>query len=493
MAVLPSINAVLDRLAEGPWRLEGLPTMGGDGLYFVALDLGASPTYAWFSLGKGLDASRTTFLDRDEAFAFLTEYARKGYEDELFSVWDERSSPTAETLRAALGRTRRLMSELRAHAETFAPAMESGWLQRTDDVGWLATKVYEKGPTQIQCSESRAASELLTQILRHDSELERGSPPPELLRFIDEARDHRAQVFAEHGPSTERLLLRGRGGSPPRGLMRFGDGLHAELTLDSSGALTKAELLPDDHAFDLLDQELSSVLPPRSTTISGEALASAKRLLDSDDLTAWHGSGAIRMRCGKFARGGFMTVDPMTLLDDLTETRLGVREALERFGGGHGFVAIELTPQRSPSEDARAADDPQSPSLRYVFPKVWLQRLSRDRVFELAFGTALITAVGNDATLVRKEKWIDRGPHGAEARRVTLRAGAAKVVIDEDPIETGHGVHGAHVSATFRGLPAGLSMKGSGRIDMRSGGHLALEIEGDPGMAIKREVLDALP
>ena len=81
-----SLHSVLDRLAEGPWRLNGLPTIGGSGLYFVALELGAAPTYAWFSLSKNLSAARTSFFDRDEAFAFLTEYAKDGYDESLFDV-----------------------------------------------------------------------------------------------------------------------------------------------------------------------------------------------------------------------------------------------------------------------------------------------------------------------------------------------------------------------------------------------------------------------
>lgn len=488
-----SIHSVLDRLAEGPWRLNGLPTIGGSGLYFVALELGAAPTYAWFSLSKNLSAARTSFFDRDEAFAFLTEYAKDGYDESLFDVWDDGSNPTAGELRSALRRTQRLMDELRAHAGSFARAMETGWLQRTDDLGWLATKPYEKGPAQIQCSETRAASELLTHILVHEAELERGEPPAELAAFIADARERRARLFSEHGPSTDRLLLRSRAGEPSRGLMRFANGLHAMLELDEGDALRKAELLPDDHAFDLLAQELRSVVPPESASIPKDALASAERLLDLDDLTAWHGSGAIRMRCGKLARGGLVTVDPMTLLDDLTETRLGVREALERFGGGRGFVAIELTPQLSPSEQARSANDPNSPAVRYLFPEVWLHRFSKDRVFELAFGTALTTAVGSDATLARQERRVDRGEQRAHGLRVTLRAGPAKVVIDEEPIESGHGVHGARVRATFSGLPGGLSIRGTGHIDMRTGGRVDIEIEGDPDQHIKRQVLDALP
>jgi len=371
--------------------------------------------------------------------------------------------------------------------------MDDGWLQRTDDLGWLVTKPYGEGPGQIQCSAERAASELLTQVLVHDPALERGTPPPELAAFIDEARDRRAELFAEHGPSPERLLLQSREGREPSGLMRFDGGRHAALELDADGGLRKAELLPDDHAFHLLSNQLRSDLPLRSVPIPGDALTLAGRLLDEDELTRWHGTGAIQLRCGRFARGGFRTLDPMTLLDDLTETRLGVREALERFGGGRGFVAVELTPQLSPSERARAEDDPDSSSVRYVFPKVWLRRLSKDRVFELAFGTALTTAAGSEATLSRREERIDRGGTSAEGMRVILRAGTAKVVIVEDPIESGQGVHGATVSADFEGLPAGLSLSGSGRIDMRGGGHLELAVEGDPDRAIKRAVLDVLP
>jgi hypothetical protein len=70
------------------------------------------------------------------------------------------------------------------------------------------------------------------------------------------------------------------------------------------------------------------------------------------------------------------------------------------------------------------------------------------------------------------------------------------VTITEDPIESGHGVHGEQVHASFRGLPEGLRLTGSGRIDMRGGGHLELEVDAeDPQLAraIKAAVLAALP
>ncbi|MCA9663086.1 MAG: hypothetical protein KC486_32425, partial [Myxococcales bacterium] len=153
--------------------------------------------------------------------------------------------------------------------------------------------------------------------------------------------------------------------------------------------------------------------------------------------------------------------------------------------------------QVPPSVEARAEDDPDSPNVRYLFPKVWLRRLTRERAFERGFAAALRAAFDLPLEdLERTQEEVDRGEHRSRGRRVTLRAGAAEVVIDEEPIESGVGVHGESVRASFRGLPPGLRMRGSGRVDMRGGGHLALETDAEDlevARRIKRAVLDALP
>ena len=491
-----SVDAVLDRLALGPWRLTSLPTLRGAGLYFVALRPGDDSCFAWLSLDERLSASQTRFFDRAGAAAFLREYERAGYDESMLEPWDVRAEPRPETLRAALARAQGLLAALRAEPTKRVPAMGAGWLERSEDVGWVVTKSYERGPARIHCDDARAASELLSQILRDDPELEPGAPPAELAAAIEAERRRRRELFAVHGPAPDRLFLRSREGEPARGFMRFADGVHAFAQLDADGDLERAELWPADDAFALIFRDVQGPLPSRSVELSADVQAQLARLRDLDELARWHRDGAIRLRCGKFSRGGFETLDADTLLDDLRDERLPVRAVIERFADGRGFLGIHLQEQVPPSVAARAEDDPCSANVRYLFPMVWLRRLARERIFELGFGAALRAASGLEQEAERTEENVDRGEQRAPAQRVTLRLGTTRVVLDEAPIESGIGVHGSSVHASFHGLPPGLSMRGSGRIDMRAGGHFALETNAaDPELArrIKRAVLDALP
>jgi hypothetical protein len=497
VAVKLSVDAVLDRLALGPWRLTGLPTLRGGGLYFVAVRPGDSPTFAWFALDRRLAASRTRFFDRRGAAAFLREYARDGYEASMLQPWDAGVEPSPVAVRAALTRAQASLAELAADPTAVAPAADSGWLERSDDLGWIVTKRYDRGPGRFHCDASRAASELLTLHLHRGAEPPPESPPAELAEAIDAERRRRSEVFAAHGPAPDRLFLCSAEGQPARGFMRFADGVHARVELDTDGVLRRAEFWPADAAFEQIFREMKSALPTRSLALDPDVQAQLAALRDVDRLARLHHQGAVRLRCGKFARGGFKTLDADALLDDLSNERLPVRAALERFAGGRGFVAVELAEQVPPSVEARAEDDPNSPNVRYLFPKVWLRRLTRERAFERGFGAALRAACDlPQEDLERTQEEIDRGEPRSRGRRVTLRAGAAEVVLVEEPIESGVGVHGSSVRATFRGLPPGLQIRGSGRVDMRGGGHLALETEAtEPEVArrIKRAVLDALP
>ena len=491
-----SVDAVLDRLALGPWRLTSLPTLRGAGLYFVALCPGDDPSFAWFSLDEGPSASRTCFFDRSGAAAFLREYERAGYDESMLDPWDVCAEPRPETLRAALARAQALLAALRAEPTTLVPAMGSGWLERSEDVGWVVTKSYERGPARFHCDDARAASELLSQILRDDHELEPAAPPAELGAAIEAERRRRREVFAIHGPAPDRLLLRSREGEPARGFMRFSDGVHAFAQLGADGGLERAELWPADDAFALIFRDDQGSLPCRSVELSADVQAQLASLRDIDEIERWHQDGAIRLRCGESDRGGFKTLDAETLVDDLREERLPVRAAIERFADGRGFLEVHLQEQVPPSVAARSEDDPSSANVRYLFPKVWLRRLARERIFELGFGAALRAASGRDQEVERTEENVERGEQRAAGQRVTLRLGTAQVVLDEVPIESGIGVHGSSVHASFHGLPPGLSMRGSGRIDMRGGGQLSLETNAsEPELArrIKRAVLDALP
>ncbi|MEZ4385361.1 MAG: hypothetical protein R3A79_28800 [Nannocystaceae bacterium] len=492
-----AVDAVLDRLALGPWRLTGLPTLRGAGLYFVALRPGGSPTFAWFALDRRLSASRTRFFDREGAAAFLREYARDGIDEAMLVPWDENAEPAAATLRSALTRTQASLAELAADPRRLAAAADGGWLERSVDVGWLVTKRYDRGPGRFHCGEERAASELLTLRLRCDPADEPKSPPEGLAAAIDAERRRRAEAFAAHGPAPARLLLRSGEGEPARGFMRFADGVHALVELDADGVLRRAELWPADAAFEQLFRDTKAAPPSRSLALDPRVQTQLAGLRDLDALARSHRDGAVRLRCGKFARGGFATLDADTLLDDLSNHRLPVRAALDRFADGRGFVAVAFEEQVPPSVEARAEDDPDSPNVRYLFPKVWLHRLTRERVFERGFAAALRAACElSREDLERTQEEVDRGEHCGRGRRVTLRAGAAAVVLDEEPIEGGLGVHGESVRASFRGLPPGLQMRGSGRVDMRGGGHLSLKTDADDlavALRIKRAVLDALP
>ncbi|MCA9663085.1 MAG: hypothetical protein KC486_32420, partial [Myxococcales bacterium] len=312
-----AVDAVLDRLALGPWRLTGLPTLRGAGLYFVAVRPGDSPIFAWFALDRRLSASRTRFFDREGAAAFLREYARDGYDEAMLEPWDAGAEPSPAALRSALTRTQASLAELAADPTRQAPVADDGWLERSDDVGWIVTKRYDRGPGRFHCDEARAASELLTLRLHHDLANEPGSPPEGLAAAIGAERRRRKEVFAAHGPAPDRLLLRSGEGEPARGFMRFADGVHALVELDADGVLRRAELWPADAAFEQIFRDAKGVLPSRSLDLEPRVQAQLDELRDVDSLARLHRQGAVRLRCGKFARGGLKTLDADTLLDDL--------------------------------------------------------------------------------------------------------------------------------------------------------------------------------
>lgn len=490
-------DQVLDRLAEGTWRLRSLPTSHSAGTHMVSYGEGR---FAYFDLGKSGSASGVRLRDRAGARRWFRTWEEKGFEEDLLVPWDEQSNPKPEVIRAALERCDRVLSALEG-GELVATVMETYALERSPHLGWLFFKVQEDGSHyRFAGDQMRAESELLTEILVRQPELEAMAPSAGLAGPLGEQRARLATLFEAHGPTPERMMLWSGEGSDPEGVMRFADGVYAVVGLDADGELREAETWPADAVRERLEEIDGRGSLVASRRLSPEALELVARLRDAEALAGWHREGTIHLRAGAYMRGGAESLSRETLLNRYDDREIPVAEAVTPHLHGEGFIAVRVEPLEDPAVVARSEVDPDSPNLRYLIPHVWARKAGKIRLFELAYGTALKLAVGATELARTEEREKSEPPsHGYErtpGRRVELDAGPARVRISYDPIESGHGVHGEYVHARFEGLPEGVKLDGEGKLDVRGGGHLELELEMPDraeAMAIKQAVLDALP
>ncbi len=490
-------DQVLDRLAEGPWRLRSLPTRHFEGTHMVSYGEGR---FGYFELSKSGGASAVRLLDRAGARRFFRTWEVQGFEEGLLVPWDGRSNPEPAAIREALGRCDRILAALEGGHQV-VPVMETRWLERSPQLGWLFQGTKDDGALRrFPGDQMRAESELLSEMLTRQPQLEAIDPPEAIAAPLAEERARLAALFDAHGPGPDRMMRWSSEDEPPAGVMRFADGVYAVLGLDGAGCLQTAETWPADQVRDRLARKDERRELVASVALGAEVLDQVARLRDGEALAAWHREGAIRLRAGQFARGGAESLTPETLLERYSDEELGVELAVAPHLDGHGFVEVRLEPLENPSQVARSEVDPTSPHLRYLIPHVWARKASKIRAYETAFGTALRLATGVEALERSEEREkVERPEHGYErtpGRRVRLAAGLIQVHIRYDPIESGHGVHGEYVSARFEGLPAGLRLEGTGKLDVRVGGHLELQIHADDAALaarIKRAVLAALP
>jgi hypothetical protein len=178
-------------------------------------------------------------------------------------------------------------------------------------------------------------------------------------------------------------------------------------------------------------------------------------------LVSWLARGEVTVTCGENRKDSWVSDTPTTLLDSYRGTSVPVAEGLAPFVEGDGWCEVRFERLVPLPQVARAADAGADASVRYTIPKAWAYRFSRDQLVE----AALLATPGVGVTL------------------------------ELHPISSGHGVHGEHISARFRGLPPELRITARGELDMRRGGYLQLDVEGpsDLGPRLKRAFLDALP
>jgi hypothetical protein len=499
-------DEVLDRLTEGPWRLRSLPTRVYEGTHMVGY---ADARFGYFELDESGAASAVRLFDRAQARRWLRTWEAEGFDEDLLVPWDDRADPPPDTIRAALERCDRILSALE-DGHLVASVMETRWLERSPQLGWLFQgSTDEGGLRRFSGDQMRAETELLTEILTRQPQLEAVEPPEPIAGPLAEARARLAALFDAHGPGPARMMLWSGDDELPEGVMRFDpptpaprvvDGVYAVVGLDARGGLRAAATWPADEVRERLARDDERGRLVASVPLDARVLEQVARLRDAEALAAWHRTGTIHLRAGKFFRGGAESLTPESLLERYSDEEIPVAQAVAPQLDGYGFVEVRLEPLEDPSVVARSEDDAASPHLRYRIPHVWARKAGKIRAYETAFGAALKVACGEDALERSEEREKLEGPQrGYErtpGRRVCLSAGPARVYIRYDPIESGHGVHGEYVHARFEGLPAGLKLEGEGKLDVRVGGHLELHVEAEDlelGARIKRAVLEALP
>ncbi len=494
-----AFEEVLDLLASDAWRVVGLPTMRGRGLYLVH-DEGR---FVWFSLdNRGVSASRYQAMDRARALAFLAKYARgDGYPRALVKPWRDDETPSPSALRAALRRTRALLEQLRAEPRAYARVMRRWWMWRSPWFGWVACVLPdERPPSSFAPDESRAASELLSMALAEpDFGLE--TPPPRAAEYIEDLRRRADAMFETHGPTRARLLWTERDGDTRECVGRSPRGHYFEADLrGEEGALelVRYRKLTEASAHEgLLTAFTRGTLNAGSAAIDDALARALARVEDPEALAELLAARQITVRCGEFRRASWVADTPTTLLDTYKGERVGLAEGLAPFLGDHGWYELRFERFVPFSELARADDDPQAPSVRYTIPRGWAYRFSRERLIERALEAVLRAATGHALPLPRVETRdpVDRESRRAPGRHVTIGDEQLGLTLDLDPIESGHGVHGERVAVRFHGLPPTIGIKARGRLDMRAGGQLQLDFTAAPERAreLKRACLDALP
>ncbi len=494
-----AIEEVLRLLATDAWRVVGLPTMRGRGLYLVH-DEGQ---FVWFSLdGGGASASRYQAMDHADAAAFLATYARGDeYPKELVKPWRDDETPSPATLRAALRRTRALLEQLRAEPRACVRVMERWWMWRSPWFGWVAHVVpEERAPSSFAADDSRAGSELLSMALK-DPAYDLETPPPRSAESIDDLRRRAAARFEAHGPTRARLLWTEPAGPTREAVGRGARGHFFEAELrGEEGALelVRYRSLTEASAHELLLTAFTrGGLDHGSARVDDSLAAALARAEDPEAIAALLARRELTVRCGEHRRATWVADTESSLLDTYKGERVPLLEGLAPFLGGRGWYELRFERFVPLSELARADDDPQAPSVRYTIPRGWAYRFSRERLIERALAAVLRAATGHEKPLPRAETRdpVDRERRRAPSRRVTLGDEQLGLTLTLEPIESGHGVHGERVGVRFHGLPSSISITARGRLDMRSGGALQLDFAATPERAreLKRACLDALP
>ncbi|MCB9752655.1 MAG: hypothetical protein H6713_22095 [Myxococcales bacterium] len=499
------IAEALELVATGDFCVTGLPTLRGRGLYLVHHRRGDDDgRFTWFSLdNRGRSASRYRAMTRAQAHAFLARYAGgETYPRELLARWDEqREGPSPALVRAALLRTEALLQRLQGDPSACARVMTSWWLRRSPWMGWIASLVPgERAPSAFAADDTRAGSELLSMALA-DPEHDVEEPPAHVAAHLQDVRRRADEVFGAHGPTRARVMWTQRREGSRAGFAVNARGQYVELGLEGgeeeAPRLVYVRKTPTEHAHEQLFQAFDRARLSGSMALDDALVDTVTRAGDPAAIEGWLARREIVVRCGEFRVDSWVSDTETTLLDTYKGQRKPIREALAPFLGDEGFCEVRFERFIPLSQRARAEDDPTSSKVRYTVPKGWAYRFSRERQFERALAAILRAATGYAGPLERVETQdpVDRERRREPSRRVALKGDAVGVTLVLDPIESGHGVHGEHVSARFHGLPEGLGVRARGRLDMRAGGQLHVDFEGAPELALrlKRACLEALP
>ncbi len=497
MTTTLSIPAVLDRLESGPWRVTGLATMSAEGLYLIHHD-GA---FFWASLDRsGQSATDCLIMDREAAHAFLARTTPPaGFPSALLSPWKADATPAPEVLRTALSRTQALLSGMRAEPGRALRIMGDWWVWLSPWFGQVMAVVREGSPPSSFCSsDRRAASEVLSALLKEPG-LDFEAPPGEIVAFRDDFQARAAAHFEVHGPEVGRIAWLDPKGEERRGFTRDAGGFLIEVGVrggEEAPSLSFARKTPTDKACERLFRAFNSGSLHGSLTAPPDLARALAGVGEVDTLAAWLSRGAVVVGCGEFNATSWISDSPTTMLDTFKGGSRPMKEVISPFIQGEGWVEIRFETLVTLSDQARASDDPGSPSVRYTIPQGWARRFERERLIEAALVATFRAATGHAAALPRREERDPRADdHREPSIRVHLGDESLGLTLTLDPIESGHGVHGEYVSAVFHGLPPGLGISAFGRLDMRSGGELRLNFTASPEVAmhLKRACLEALP